>query len=394
MKKYFILFLIIGLDVLFLLYETSQLSIGYSEVSLLNGGFSVLKYIENFSFYIFGQNDLALRLPMIILHISSALLLFHLSKRYLKYDRDRIWLVVVFILLPGVLSSSIVVNSAGLVIFSLFLYLNLYSINPYFKYLLLIPIWFVSPSIIFLYLGLTFYSIKEKDYKFALFNIILFSSSLYVNGFDTTGLPKGHFLDTLAIYAAIFTPIVFVYVFYILYRRYVTSREDILWYISSTALLISLLLSFRQRLHLEDFAPYILVALPIAAQTFYHSYRVRLKQFRGTYKTIFIISFLFLLLNATVVLFNKYIYIILDNPKEHFAYDMHIAKDLASKLKEKNITCVNANNKKLQLRLKFYGIDFCKDSTLTSSKRKESKLVTISYKGHKVYRSYVTKINK
>ncbi len=394
MKKYFILLLILGLDALFLSYETSQLSIGYSEVTLLNGGFSLLKYIEKFSFVIFGQNDIALRLPMILLHLASVVLLFNLSKEYLKYDRDRLWLVIVFILLPGVLSSAIVVNSAGLVIFSLFLYLNLYKQNIYFKYLLLLPLWFVSPSMVFLYLGLVFFSIKEKEYKFTLFNFILFLSSLYINGFDTTGLPKGHFLDTLAIYAAIFTPIVFIYIFYILYRRYVTSREDILWYIASTTLLVSLLLSFRQRLHLEDFAPFILVALPIAAQTFYHSYRVRLKQFRGTYKTIFIISLIFLLLNATVVLFNKYIYCILDNPKEHFAYNMHVAKDLANKLKEKNITCIDANNKKLQSRLKFYGFTYCKKNSLSFIKSRDAKNVTISYKGCKVFKTYVTILNK
>lgn len=393
MRKYFILFLILGLDALFLFYETSQLSIGYGEVTLLNGGFSVIKYIEKFSLSLFGQNDIALRLPMILMHLGSVILLFIFSKKYLKYDTDRLWLVTIFILLPGVLSASIIVNSAGLVIFSLFLYLTLYNLNSYFKYLLLIPLWFVSPSMIFLYLGLFFHSIKEKEYKFTVLNLLLFISSLYINGFDTTGLPKGHFLDTLAIYAAIFTPIVFIYLFYILYRRYVTSREEILWYIASTTLLVSLLLSFRQRLHLEDFAPYILVALPIAAQTFYHSYRVRLKQFRRTYKIIFIISFVFLLLNATVVLFNKYVYCILDNPKEHFAYDMHVAKDLAIKLKEKNITCIDANGKKLQSRLRFYGVPYCKENSITYVKNKESNIVTISYKGCKVYQTYVTKIN-
>ncbi|MBU1884611.1 hypothetical protein KKB80_10180 [bacterium] len=388
------LFLILGLDALFLSYETSQLSIGYSEVTLLNGGFSLVKYIEKFSLTLFGQNDIALRLPMILMHLGSVVLLFIFSKRYLKYDTDRLWLVTIFILLPGVLSSSIVVNSAGLVIFSLFLYLTLYNLNIYLRYLLLIPLWFVSPSMIFLYLGLFFHSIKEKEYKFTVLNLLLFVSSLYINGFDTTGLPKGHFLDTLAIYAAIFTPIVFIYIFYILYRRYVTSREEILWYIASTTLLVSLLLSFRQRLHLEDFAPYILVALPIAAQTFYHSYRVRLKQFRGTYKIIFIISFVFLSFNAAVVLFNKYIYCILDNPREHFAYDMHIAKDLAAKLKEKNITCVDANSKKLQSRLRFYGVPYCRENNITYIKSKESDIVTISYKGCKVYQTYVTKVNK
>ena len=394
MKKYLILFLILGLDALFLLYETSQLSIGYTETTILNGNLSLLQIIENTSLYLFGKNDFALRLPMILLHLLSVILLFNFSKNYLKYDRDRLWLVTIFILLPGVLSSSIVVNSAGLVIFALFLYLNLYHINNYFRYLLLLPLWFVSPSMIFLYLGLSLHSIKQKDYKFTLLNTVLFFSSLYVFGFDTTGLPKGHFLDTLAICSAIFTPIVFVYIFYILYRRYITSQEDILWYISATALFLSLLLSFRQRLHLEDFAPYILVALPLAAQTFYHSYRVRLKQFRSTYKTIFLLSFIFLLINAMVILFNKYLYIVLDDPKEHFAYEMHIAKDLAQKLQENNLTCIDANDKKMQSRLNFYGVRYCQENMFSHIKSENSCSVTISYKGVKVYQTYVTKVNK
>ena len=394
MNKFFILFLILGLDALFLLYETSQLSISYAETTVLNGSFSLLKYIENTSLYLLGKNDFALRLPMIILHIASAVLLFNFSKQYLKYDRDRLWLVAVFILLPGVLSSSIVVNDAGLVIFSLFLYLNLYKIKDYFRYILLFPLWFVSPSMIFLYLGLFFHSIKEKDYRFGFLNIVLFISSLFIFGFDTTGLPKGHFLDTLAICSAIFTPIVFVYIFYILYRRYITSQEDILWYISASALVLSLILSFRQRLHLEDFAPYILLALPLAAQTFYHSYRVRLKQFRGTYKLFFVLSLLFLFLNATAILFNKYLYRVLDDPKEHFAYEMHIAKDLAQKLKEKKLTCIDVNDKKLQTRLNFYGVGYCTKNQLSHNMSENAQSVTIRYKDAKVYQAYVTELNK
>lgn len=394
MKKYLILLLILGLDAAFLFYEVSGLSISYTEITLLNGTFSVLKYIEQFILDIFGQNDYALRSPMILLHLASTVLLFTFSKRYLKYDTDRLWLVLIFILLPGVLSSAIVVNSAGLVIFVLFLYLNLYEKNIYFKYLLLLPMWFISPSMIFLYLGLVFYAFKNKEKWFALFNAALFLSSLYIHGFDTTGLPKGHFIDTLAIYAAIFTPIVFIYVFYILYRRYITSREEILWYIASTTLVVSLLLSFRQRLHLEDFAPFLLVSLPIAAQTFFHSYRVRLKQFRTTYKTIFTISFVFLLGNATVVLFNKYLYCFLKDPTKHFAYNMNIAKDLAYKLKEKNIQCVDTKNEKLQKRLDFYGVGFCRDERFSHKKVYKAQKVTISYNGCRVYKIYVTKINK
>ena len=394
MKKYLILFLILGLDVLFLFYETSQLSISYAELTLLKGEFSPLQFIEKLSFLLFGQNDFALRVPMIILHFLSALLLFNLSKRYLKYDRDRLWLIVVFILLPGVLSSSLVVNSAGLVIFSLLLYLNFYDKNTYLKYLLLLPLWLVDPSMEILFLALTIYALTRKEYLFAAVNIVLFFTSLFYFGFDTDGLPKGHFLDTLAIYSAIFTPIVFVYLFYILYRRFIIKRTDVLWYIASTALLLSLFLSFRQRLHLEEFAPFILIALPLAGQTFYHSYRVRLKEFRSTYRIIFSLSIAFLALNAMVVFFNKYLYHFVKKPSEHFAYEMNIASELADNLKAKHFTCIDADNEKLQARLDFYGIGYCKGYRLTRQRFENSKNVSISYNGVLVYRVYVTNINK
>lgn len=394
MKKYLILLLILGLDAFFLLYQTSQLSISYAEITLLKGEFSPLQLIEKFSFFLFGQNDFALRIPMITLHVMSSLLLFRLSKNYLKYDRDRFWLLVVFILLPGVLSSSLIVNSAGLVVFSLLFYLNFYEKNIYYKYLLLTPIWLVSPSMEILFLALGMYAIKTKEFRFAIFNVVLFFTSLLYFGFDATGLPKGHFLDTLAIYSAIFTPIVFVYLFYILYRRYITGREEILWFISSTALLLSLLLSFRQRLHLEEFAPFILMALPLAGQTFYHSYRVRLKQFRATYKTLFTLSILFLFVNAAVVFFNKYLYEIIQNPIEHFAYETNIASELAENLKEKNFTCIDTNDSKMQVRLEFYGIKYCKENQLKNFQTNNSINVSISYSKRTVYSAYVTKVNK
>ena len=394
MKKYLILFLILGLDAFFLLYQTSQLSISYAELTLLKGSFSPLQQIEYISFLIFGKNDFALRIPMIALHVMSSLLLFRLSKNYLKYDRDRFWLLIVFILLPGVLSSSLVVNSAGLVIFSLLLYLNLFEKNSYYKYLLLPLLWFVSPSMEILFLALTLYALKNKEYRFGVFNSVLFLSSFSYFGFDATGLPKGHFLDTLAIYSAIFTPIAFVYIFYILYRRFITARTEILWFISATALLLSLLLSFRQRLHLEEFAPFILVALPLAAQTFYHSYRVRLKEFRFTYRILFSLSILFLFLNATVVFFNKYLYQVVKNPSDHFAYEMNIASELADHLKENNITCIDVNDSKMQQRVEFYGIGYCQENKLENAESNNSKNVSISYNKTLVYRAYVTKINK
>nr|MDA3908441.1 hypothetical protein [Sulfurimonas sp.] len=213
-------------------------------------------------------------------------------------------------------------------------------------------------------------------------------------GVDTKGIPQGHFLDSIAVYTAIFTPIIFVYIFYILYRRYLTKQIDILWFIASVAFVFSLLLSFRQRIELEHFAPYLILALPLAAQTFGHSYRVRLKMFRTKYKAAFVISLVLLVLNSLVVFFNKEIYVFIDKPQNHFAYNMHVAKELANELKSRGIECVDTDYK-MQSRLKFYGVTNCNTSIVAevSLKNQNRKNVTISYSNRPVYKASVTKVN-
>ena len=122
-----ILFSVLSIDVIILLFQASTLSISSHEVGLVYGDFSFIQYIVNQSLYIFGTNDLALRAPMIILHFLSLLLLYKISKNYLVDKRNRIWLLIIFILLPGVLSSALLVDSAGLIIFGLLLFVYIYE---------------------------------------------------------------------------------------------------------------------------------------------------------------------------------------------------------------------------------------------------------------------------
>ena len=392
MRNYLLLSLILGIDISVLVYETSQLSISYSEITLLHSHFSAVKFLVNLSLHFFGQNNFALRLPMIMLHVASVILMYIFSASYVKRDSDRLWIVAIFVLLPGVMSAAIVVNNAGFVIFGLLLYLVLYKKHILFKYLFLPVLLFCDQSFMLLFLGLFIYSVKIKDKRFAVFNLLMFVVSFYMYSFNVGGLPKGHFLDTLAVYSAIFTPFAFIYIFYTLYRRYITSNEDIVWYLASTAFIVSLVLSFRQRIQLEMFAPYLIIALPLAANTFFTSYRVRLPQFRKRYNILFIVTFIFLLLNAQAVVFNKYLYLFLKNPKENFAYNMQIANNLALKLKSLNIHCINANNHKMQSRLMFYGIGYCSNIYLSKFKSKNGQKVTISYINKPIYTRYVTRI--
>lgn len=395
MKYRIILFLILGVDAFILFLQTSELSISYDEATLLYGEFSFLQLIVKSSLSIFGTNDFALRVPMIILHILSAILLYEVSKKYIEHEENRLWLILVFVLLPGVISSALLVDGAGLVIFGLLLFVYIYeNYSKKYHYMWLALLTLLDGGFMYLFFSLAVFALYTKQKYFFLFNIVLFSISMYLYGINTEGLPKGHFLDSIGMYAAIFTPIIFIYLSYVLYKRYLTNQIDIVWFISSLTLIVSLVLSFRQRIHIENFAPYLILALPLGAQTFYSSYRVRLKMFRTKYKLIFIISLVFLLINSFVVIFNKELYLLLDNPKTHFAYKMHIAKELATQLKKRKIYCVNSKGE-MQKRLKFYAISECENNILieNSIKNIENSNVTISYKNVPIYNAYVTKIN-
>ena len=391
----FIFFSIILIDAVILFFQTSELSISYREAELLYGEFSFLQLLVNASLLFFGQNDFALRLPMIILHLLSIVLLNEISKKYIPSAKNRLWLILAFTLLPGVVSSSLIVNSAGLLIFGILLFAYVYERYSIKFIYLLLPIYaVVDAGFVYLFLGLITYYLFSKEKNGLLYNLSMFALSTYIYGFEAHGIPSGHFLDAIGVYAAVFSPIIFVYLVYSLYRGYLTDKMNLEWYIASTALLVSLMLSFRQRVSIEYFAPYLMLGLPLAAQTFISSYRVRLKMFRTGYKTIFIVSFILLALNTIVVFFNKDLYLLIENPKKHFAYDMHVAKELAEQLKSKDIYCVKTDIKN-QIRLKFYGISSCEEYKLVENRflTENNSDVTISYKNIVLYSANVTKLN-
>ncbi len=396
MNQKYILPLLLAIDICILLFEASLLSVSYSEAHTYFGYHGVVGWLSHLFVPLFGENDIAIRLPMILLHVGSVLLLYRISKEYLKEERERLILLIVYMMLPGVISAALLVNPTGFVIFALFLfvYLFLKYDEGVVIYGVLGLYTLLDHTFFYLFLGLFFYALYKKRYFFAFYTFFLMGVSLYLFGTDIGGYPTGHFLDALAVYSAIFSPIVFIYIVYVLYRRFLTKKMDIVWFISTTALLFSLLLSLRQRVHLEFYAPYLLLALPLAAQTFASSYRVRLPRFRRGYKLIFNLALLFLTINFLLVLANRYIYLVLDVPKKHFAYDNNIAKELAQNLKKMNILCVRTDYK-MQLRLHFYGIDACDFYRLDaiSQSDTQSKSVTVSYISKPVYSAYVTKVN-
>ena len=132
---YLILFFIVSL---LLITANYSLSISYKEALNLYYNSSILSIITNSFTYIFGHNDLALRAPFIIFYTLSVILMFLITKDYFKYEKDRYISIIVFMILPGVLSASLLVNSAIVIIFFTLLYLYYYHKYNKHSYILLL----------------------------------------------------------------------------------------------------------------------------------------------------------------------------------------------------------------------------------------------------------------
>ena len=382
MKINYKLALLILVDLVFLFYGVTTISISAKEAHIYYEGRGFLHQLVHLGTAVFGQNDFGLRIPFIIFHLLGVLLLYRVSGYYQKDENERVFTIALFMFLPGVLSSSLIVNSSSVTIFFtiFFIYLFEEQKKTRFHYILLFLLLFVDSSYEVLYLGVFAYAVFKRYKKLAIYTSILFLISLYIYGFDSGGKPKGYFLDTLALYSLVFSPILFLYYFYTMYRIVFKWQKTMLWFISFTGFMLSIVLSFRQRIPLSEFAPYAVIALPLVVDYFFRSVKVRLKIFRKPYYVALGVTVFFLIVNFSLTYFNKVLYLFLENPNKHFAQKFHIAKDLAKELKKQNIDYISCDDKSMCLRLKFYKIHLGNQYLLSERKNSNNcKKVTISY---------------
>ncbi len=404
-SKHNLLFIIaLIIDFIILLYTASSFSISYGEAlnyfqgdiwSTATHNFfdlnhlNLLYILTHTSTYIFGQNDIALRLPFILFYISSVIISYLLTKDYFKSENIRLFSIVIFMLLPGINSAALLVNESIIVVFFTLLYLYLFKITNKEHYWLLVLCLFIDNSFAIMYLALFFYSLKKKDNILLIVSLILFGISMQMYGFDTGGRPKGYFLDTFGAYASIFSPMIFLYFFYAMYRMMIKWEKDLYWYISFVAFAFSLILSMRQKINIEDFAPFVVIAIPLMVKLFMHSFNVRLPIFRKKHYIFAIFSLTILLINFIVFIFNKQLYLILDNPNQHFAANYHIAQELAEKLKQNGIKNILSDSYEMQTRLKFYGIQKSDNLYLTETKTQKTKHIAIKINGKTIKDYYI-----
>ncbi len=344
------------LVVVLILKADLSLSISYKEALNVFVNNSLLTLITNLSIYFFGQNDIALRLPFILFYAFSVILMYKITDNYFRYEKDRFISILIFMILPGVLSASLLVNSAIIVIFFTLLYVYVFQKFNKHSYFLLVFYLFIDNSFAILYMAIFLYSLKNQDKKLTYVSIVLFILSMYIYGFATDGKPRGFLVDTFAVYATVFSPVLFLYFVYAIYRAGIKKDFTLSWYISVTAFALSIIFSLRQRIYIEDFAPYVVVSLPLMLKTFLHSYRVRLKEFRKFYNILAITIVGMLMLNVIITFVNKPLYLFLPNPTKHFVYKYHFAKEIAEELKKRKINNIYLEDKELLLRLRFYNI--------------------------------------
>ena len=389
----YIVSLLIFLHTASLLLFTSELSISYYEADIFFNKNNALHYLINFFTSLFGQNDFFLRFAMVLMHAIGAFLYYDISKSLFKKPTDKVWNLFIYLLLPGVNSAAIMVDGAGLVLFLLLVFLFFYKHKRNYAYALLPLYVFIDASFTFLYLSLIFYAIEKRKTVLLFSAVLLFGISMYLFGIDIGGHPDNHFLNTLGIYAAIFSPVVFIYLIYSLYRTALKEERSLIWYLGATAFIFSLLLSFRQQMKLEELAPYILVTTPILVKTFISSYRVRLREFRRQYRIVFMLGMSLLLFSTLIIYMNKFLYLVIENPRKHFVYNNHVLRELSSQLKDMGINAISTQDKRLQLRLKFYGVEEGQEYRLYKYKPfADAKLVTIRYIHVPVASFYVTNL--
>lgn len=391
--KYYFYLSLLFLTFILLFKATLTLSISYKEALNVFVNHSILSLITNSSIYVFGQNDIALRLPFILFYIFSVILMYKITENYFRYEKDRYISIVIFMILPGVLSAALLVNSAIVVTFFTLLYIYYYQRYKQHSYILLLFFLLIDNSFAILYLALFFYSIKNQDKKFIIFTLALFCISMYIYGFSTAGKPKGFLVDTFGIYATIFSPFLFLYFLYTIYRAGIRNERTLIWYISTTALLLSLMFSFRQRVYIEDFAPYVVISLPLMLKTFFHAYRVRLKEFRRNYNILVFLVLGMLSANVILTFINKPLYLVLPHESKHFVYEYHFVRELVDELSKRGVTNVTTDNEELALRLKFYNIVKGDDYLLTlKACDYPSERISIKYYGKEVFVAYLTKL--
>ena len=304
---------------------------------------------------------LGIRLFFLLIGFVSIFLYYRMSWIYLDREEDRHTATVIYMLLPGIITALALANISILVIPIVLLFLLAYDRGWLWAQALLMFFLFMlhDASVIF-YIAIFIYALIRKEITLVVLSgFFLMLTFVTLQGVEIRGKPSGYFADLFGLYAALFSPLLFIYFFYTMYRILLREEKNILWYISSIALLASLVLSVRQRIILTDFAPYVVISVVLMLDTYYKSLRIRLPEYRGWYRGGFVVVIFVLVMSSLTIVFHKAFFPLMTHPEKHFASRLYEPYWLAEKLKKQKLECYDTFDGRVASQLRFYGIESC-----------------------------------
>jgi hypothetical protein len=263
-------------------------------------------------------------------------------------------------MLPGVIVSTVLLNDAIFALTLTLLFLLAYREGRLWLQVGSLLLLLTTDTAVFaLYLAVALYAWKRKQRPLAIFSLLLMAAALAFGLFDFGGKPRGHLPELFGIYAALFSPLFFVYYFYALYRTALEGPRDLYWTIAFTALLVSILLSIRQQILIVDFSPYLLVGTMIPVAVYFRSLRVRMRRFQHSYRLAGAFVVFTLVLSSMVVIFHRPLYYALGESPKFFAAPAYHYQQLAEQLDASGEKCVEGVKKRYEPLMKFYGFPPC-----------------------------------
>jgi len=303
-----------------------------------------------------------IRVPFIIVAVFTVLLFWIVSKDYLKNHYDANLTTAIFMFLPALLVGGMVANISILLLSVLLIFLVAHHRKIYILEIFsMATIWWLSDTSVILFFILILYAFRVKKWYLVISSVI-FIALLYMQhrGIEIGGKPIGHLAETFSVYATVLSPFIFLYIIFAIYPLWIKEPNNILGYISFFALLISMLLSIRQRIVLVDFAPYIIIGLLPAVARYLSSLRVRLPQFQQKYKNGFTVSLSLLSIGFALLVSIPILFYFTNKSPYAFTnkiYKPYIAVQSAN---NNNTKCYPKSDTKFKYQYSYYGLKECK----------------------------------
>ena len=306
------------------------------------------------------SNELGLRLFFLILGCFNIYLFYAITAYFFSEKKDRFLTLYFYLMLPGVIASTVLANDAVVITFLVLLFLYFYlhkqlvfSLPPLFL------LGFVHWSALYFYITLMLYGLFQKE-KWVFLSAMIATVLYFLLGIEMPEPVAGnHVFEMLGIYATIFSPLLFIYLFYALYRTLLRGERDLLWYISFGALIISLALSLQERIKITDFSAYLMLGIAVAVHSYLGSLRVRLKRFRKSYRVFFVIVTLSLIVSSFAMLLHQPIYRLLGKKYYPIVASVYEPYDRAVRLKSEGQKCVKESKQKVLYQMRYYGLTKC-----------------------------------